>query len=95
MDQGIVIHSFLAYWRRELVLDRCLSYPLVDYGQVTIFVLLIHSKVSRSLCSERAFIFKDTEQAETFITEFVDELANPQILGGNDYVNLRVSGQNV
>ena len=27
-----------------------------------------------------AFIFKNTEQAETFITEFSDELHNPQIL---------------
>ena len=27
-----------------------------------------------------AFIFKNTEQAETFITEFADELHNPQIL---------------
>jgi hypothetical protein len=27
-----------------------------------------------------AFIFKDTQQAEAFITEFVDELYNPQIL---------------
>jgi len=27
-----------------------------------------------------AFIFKNTEQAETFITEFADELQNPQIL---------------
>src|SRR5215207_2446337 len=27
-----------------------------------------------------AFIFKDTEQAESFITEFADELRNPQIL---------------
>ena len=27
-----------------------------------------------------AFIFKNTEQAEAFITEFVDELHNPQIL---------------
>jgi hypothetical protein len=62
-------------------------------GRSLSFVLLIHSKVSRSVYSERAFIFKDTEQAETFITEFVDELPDSQILGGNDYVNLRVSGQ--
>jgi hypothetical protein len=27
-----------------------------------------------------AFIFKDTEQAQTFIAEFADELHNPQIL---------------
>ena len=27
-----------------------------------------------------AFIFKDTEQAETFMAEFEDELHNPQIL---------------
>jgi hypothetical protein len=27
-----------------------------------------------------AFIFKDTEQAETFMAEFADELQNPQIL---------------
>jgi hypothetical protein len=27
-----------------------------------------------------AFIFKNTEQAEAFITEFADELHNPQIL---------------
>ena len=27
-----------------------------------------------------AFIFKNTEQAESFITEFADELQNPQIL---------------
>ena len=27
-----------------------------------------------------AFIFKDTEQAETFMAEFADELHNPQIL---------------
>src|ERR1051325_9703553 len=27
-----------------------------------------------------AFIFKNTEQAESFITEFADELHNPQIL---------------
>jgi hypothetical protein len=27
-----------------------------------------------------AFIFKNTEQAEAFITEFADELYNPQIL---------------
>ena len=27
-----------------------------------------------------AFIFKSTEQAESFITEFADELHNPQIL---------------
>ena len=27
-----------------------------------------------------AFIFKNTEQAETFIAEFADELHNPQIL---------------
>jgi len=27
-----------------------------------------------------AFIFKNTEQAESFITEFADELYNPQIL---------------
>ena len=27
-----------------------------------------------------AFIFKDTEQAESFIKEFADELHNPQIL---------------
>jgi hypothetical protein len=27
-----------------------------------------------------AFIFKNTEQAETFIAEFSDELNNPQIL---------------
>jgi hypothetical protein len=29
-----------------------------------------------------AFIFKNTEQAEAFITEFADELHNPQILDG-------------
>jgi hypothetical protein len=37
-----------------------------------------------SLCStdfNTAFIFKNTEQAESFITEFADELHNPQILG--------------
>ena len=28
----------------------------------------------------KAFIFKDKEQAETFIAEFADELRNPQIL---------------
>ena len=28
----------------------------------------------------RAFIFKNTEQAESFIKEFADELHNPQIL---------------
>ena len=29
---------------------------------------------------DTAFIFKNTEQAEAFITEFADELHNPQIL---------------
>ena len=35
------------------------------------------------VCSLRistAFVFKNTEQAEAFITEFADELHNPQIL---------------
>jgi len=33
-----------------------------------------------SLLTYTAFIFKDTEQAEAFITEFAEELYNPQIL---------------